>query len=278
MRRLGITAATLAVLATLLGGCGDDEPPPAAAPRIDAAIERSRLFETQRQLKLILRNDTPELIVLDRLELRSSLFERVAPQERRTVLHPGQRSSIPIDFGPSRCEGDPSADALEVEVSMGGEEVVLALEESTAGALAELRADECETARIRSAADLRLGPELEEVGPGEVRTTLTLERTAATGTVVLDEVRGSVIFTLLPDEVEAPLLTVDDSTGRATAEVVIRAARCDPHALIESKRTFVFVGWVQLDDGPTIRVDIEPDGPVRATLEGFLESCLAAAP
>lgn len=83
-----------------------------------------------------------------------------------------------------------------------------------------------------------------------------------------------MIFTLQPGRVEAPLLVVDADRQRSTVDVTISASRCDPHALIESKRSFVFAGWMQLDGGPVIRVDIEPDGPVRAALEGFLDACL----
>ena len=55
--------------------------------------------------------------------------------------------------------------------------------------------------------------------------------------------------------------------------IAITAARCDPHALIEYKRTFIFTAYVAVDDGEPARVDFRPRA-APAALEELLRSCM----
>jgi hypothetical protein len=67
---------------------------------------------------------------------------------------------------------------------------------------------------------------------------------------------------------------VDDSRPAAAPTITVSASRCDPHALIEYKRTFIFAAWVALDDGAAVRVDVVAEGSALAALTELREACL----
>jgi hypothetical protein len=110
-------------------------------------------------------------------------------------------------------------------------------------------------------------------GPLELQTTLELDQVDPGRAVVVEGLRGSVIFTVLADSPAAPLLAVGPDRPADEVAVSVGASRCDPHALIESKRTYLFSVWARLDDGEAVRLDVEPEGPLRDQLEVFLDGC-----
>jgi hypothetical protein len=52
--------------------------------------------------------------------------------------------------------------------------------------------------------------------------------------------------------------------------VVVRASRCDPHALTESKTSFVLPVFVALDGAEPVQVPLVVTGPARAALQDLL--------
>src|ERR671918_756988 len=94
-------------------------------------------------------------------------------------------------------------------------------------------------------------------------------------TADLDAVLGNVIFAVAPAESAAvaegePWLTITDGQAAGPMPITIEAARCDPHALIEYKRTFIFVAVVAVDGGEPVRVDVTAEGGARSALEDLL--------
>src|ERR671913_8344 len=69
-------------------------------------------------------------------------------------------------------------------------------------------------------------------------------------------------------------LAVSNDRPSASAPITITASRCDPHALIEYKRTFIFTASIQMDSAEPARVDIKAEGAARRALEDLLTSCL----
>jgi hypothetical protein len=90
---------------------------------------------------------------------------------------------------------------------------------------------------------------------------------------VLEEVRGNVIFTVSTARAGSPI-EVNDDTRSASGPIAITALRCDPHALIEYKRTFILSAYVSLDGGERTRVDVTAQGGARRALEELLRSCI----
>jgi hypothetical protein len=294
-----VAVATGAIAGLVSVGCsGDDGDRPEVG--LQATLQSSTLFETRRALRLGLSVDagTERDVRIGAVQLRSPLFEPVEPDVRDTVLGPESPARVfPLAYGPARCGDDLPAggadDPAELVTDVDGEEVRVEAAQRPSGLLADLHADECAAAAVRDVVDLRLGDSWERTGPrtseGEIELALrgagedTGSDSDSGGRVTVDQVEGNMIFGLAPIGGDAsasdPWLEVSGAEPAARLPVVVSAGRCDPHAVAEYKRTFVFTAWVRLggddgDDDP-VRVDIAAEGAARRALEDLLTGCLA---
>jgi hypothetical protein len=87
-------------------------------------------------------------------------------------------------------------------------------------------------------------------------------------------VAGNVIFSAGTTADAPAALRVSDDVPSAATGLVVRAARCDPHALTEYKRTFILTARVRVGDADPVRVDLPAEGAARRTLEALLTQCL----
>jgi hypothetical protein len=89
------------------------------------------------------------------------------------------------------------------------------------------------------------------------------------------DVGNSILFSIAPAAGQPaagqPVLTLPDGRDAAATEVVLTVARCDVHALIESKTSFTFPLSVAVGDGDPVAVPVTADDPVRATMQAMLE-------
>jgi hypothetical protein len=95
----------------------------------------------------------------------------------------------------------------------------------------------------------------------------------------VDELVGNVIFNIGATGSSGragsrPGLAVSDERPSDRVGVRIHAARCDPHALIEYKRTFTFSVWIRVGDREPALVDVKARGPAHRTLERLLAACI----
>lgn len=252
-------------------GSGSDDDAAAPAPAIHAEILRSRLFELQHRLKLTLRNDGGAPVAVDALQLELPWFEVVDAQERHSELQPGHTVAIPIDFGDARCPpGEDGEDA--VVLTIAGEEQRVPLVEPS-DALAVLNERLCQERQVRDAFAIGWGDDLTPAGEVAVGTTLDVDRRQPGHTLDVHLVRSSVVFTLSAVTGGRPRVALGAGDDRASVDVEFDASRCDSHALTESKKTFIFVAELQLDDGPVIPLEIPAEGALRERLESFLAVC-----
>jgi hypothetical protein len=276
VRRIVVVLAAGAALAlggAGLGGCSESD---ATTPELDASIARSTLFETHRAFALTVRSDGEVDVHIRSIQLDSPRFAAVEPQSRIARLRPGDPTVVmPLRFGDPRCSDDTDGPA-ELVADVDGQEVRIALDESPADLLESLQASECAAARVQASVDLRFGDRWERTGPRTVAGELELAQHDRGGdvTAVVDELVDNVIFTIEGDGVAQHRLAVSDSQPSVTVGVRINAARCDPHALIEYKRTFIFRARVRLGDGDPTLVDLEAEGPGHRALEDLLAACI----
>jgi hypothetical protein len=249
-------------------------------PGLAATLQRSTLFETRRALRLSIRNAGADDLVVETIQLSSPLFEPVAADQRDTRLDAGGRPVVvPVPFGAARCGDDvpedvPAAEAIAV---VGGEERRVAVEQRPSSVLAELQSAECAVTAVRADVDVRLGEAWTVAAPRTIRGDIEVSLRRPGVTAVVDEVLGNVIFAVgagADVPTGEPWLTVDDDRPSGRIPVTIEAARCDPHALTEYKRTFIFVALVAIDGVPPVRVDVEAEGASHRALEDLLTSCL----
>jgi hypothetical protein len=262
-------------------GCGasdddtaDGERPDAVpAPVLDAALRRSTLFDTRREIGLALATTGEADVHLGTIQLITPLFETVAPTTRDATLAAGDRARVmPLPFGTARCD-DADDDAPEIAAVVDGDEVRVPVTEHPADLLANLHDRECAAAAVLEDVGFELSGAWTVTDPHTADGQLTVTQRTPGVTAVVDEVLGNVIFGVTAGTA-SPVVTVDDDQPTASVGVTVSAARCDPHALTEYKRTFTFVVEVLVDDGDPVRVDVVAAGDAHAALSELLESCI----
>jgi hypothetical protein len=246
---------------------------PAEAAGLTGTLQRSTLFETRRSLLLEVRTDAGDDRLIGAVQLSSPLFEPVEPEARDAVVPAsGRPVAVPLPFGTARCDGATEAPA-ELVTDVDGEEVRVELEEVPAGILAGLHDAECAATAVFEDVDIRLGDHWEQTAPRTVSGDIEVVQRSPGVTATVEEVTGNVIFSAGTAGDDAALQVSDDVPSASTG-VVISAARCDPHALTEYKRTFILTALVRVGDAEPVRVDLAAEGAARRTLEDLLTQCL----
>jgi hypothetical protein len=278
----GAASVAAAVLFAVVVGCSADddtagtaEAGEATGPAADvtATLQRSTLFETHRSLRLTVTNGGDRELEIGTVQLRSPLFEPVPPPTRDVPVPASERVAIPLPFGAAQC-GDVADEPAELITRLDGEEVRVALEERPRGLLAELHDTECAATAVLASVDLHLGDTWGRTAARTIEGEVELAQRRSGVTATVNEVRGNVIFTVANVGSEGAQVEVTDQRPAAAGQIAITASRCDPHALIEYKRTFIFSAYVEVDGGEPVRVDIEATGGARSALEELLRSCI----
>ena len=281
----GAVAVVVLVLAACGGGAGDggggDGEAGGGAP-VRASIQESTLFATQRAFGLTLAPATDRDVRVGAIQLSSPLFAEVEPQPRDALVRATDRAVVmPLRYGEAVCDGEDDGDGeggdggAELVTDVDGEAVRVPLEQSPADLLAGIHAAECASAGVLEDVELRLGDEWVPTAPQAVAGTLEASQRHEGVDATLQPLEGNVIFGVTTDAAEGEAwLAVSDEAPAATGAVEVRAARCDPHALIEYKRTFVFTIRVAVGDAEPVLVDLEAEGAAHAALEALLASCL----
>ncbi len=266
--------AALLLVLVLAGACGDDGDggaTAAEAPHLRATASRSTLFNTQRTFRLLLENEGDATVPVTSIQLDSPLFEPVDPSVRDTELAPGQGLLMPLRYGDAACDVEAPVDQTVV-VDVDGDEVGVPLAQDPDGVVDDLHTTECTDAAIRARVDIGFGDEWALGRPFTARGLLEIEARRDGVATEVEAVEGNVIF-----GIEAPLPTMPGLGIEVGAlPVTVSADRCDRHALIESKRTFIFRITVAVDGEPPFPLDIEAEGRTREVLEGLLQACANA--
>jgi hypothetical protein len=257
------------------GGDGDDAP-------VRASIQESTLFATQRAFGLTLAPATDRDVRVGAIQLRSPLFAEVEPQVRDTRVRATDRAVVmPLRYGEAVCDGVEAGDveAPVLATDVDGEDVRVPLDQRPADLLAGIHAAECASAGVLEDVELRLGDEWVPTAPRTLAGTLEVSQRHAGVEAAVEPLEGNVIFGVTAGAADGGAggdawLAVSDAAPAATGAVEVRAARCDAHALIEYKRTFVFTVRVAVGDAEPVLVDVEAEGAARTALESLLASCL----
>ncbi|MFC0452551.1 hypothetical protein [Rhodococcus jostii] len=163
-----------------------------------------------------------------------------APETRREVeLGPGNRIDVEAGYGAVRCHAAPEpAFALIGVAGASPARVPLATPYDVLGRIHD---SDCAAEDLAKAAPVTLIPAPAPPEPtAPLPAQLVVSRGTASGDIRLDEVGGSVLYAVrgaLPATMRA-------DQDRLSVDITIDAARCDPHALAEAKKPFVFPLWI----------------------------------
>lgn len=272
-------------------GCGDGDTAPAGARATSttralpsttapepvegllATVATNRLYVTRHAFGVGLRNVGDASVTVREIRLDSGLYEPAAAGDEQVLLQAGgRRFVVPVPYGEPRC-GAEAAETYDVVVVLDdGREVRVPAVEEYPGAIPRVHERECFAVEVHERVDLRLGDEWTQSGVA-VSGELLLEQRHAGDPVAIDDARGNVIFTLTVEAEGNPILRVTDDEPAARVPITISADRCDPHAVAEFKRPFVFLSWIAVGDGEPVPVELEATGAARAALEQLIATC-----
>jgi hypothetical protein len=268
-------------VATAAGASPPTSEPPAEMftlpDGVVVGVELPRYLMVQRRLEAIIDNQSDTAIVVVDVALRSPLFEPVAPDRHDYTVAAGLRQDLQMGVGASICPRPDEPSMLEMTVEIDGERrhgrVELDIEP-----LNELHSRECGERLVFEHADVAWGPEF-TVDDGVLTTTVTLTRRQGDEPLAVTNVRGTVLYLVLPPSPPAdgePLGTMASGETVATAPVLMRVGRCEPHAVADVKKPYSFGVWVTLADSEPYFLEVLPGPEIQAALAGLLQDCIAA--
>ena len=281
-------AVMTAALVGVLLSCGGDEPAeePAAAPTTSAEssfelptgvtvfVEFPRYLQLQRRLEVAVDNRSDTEFQVTSLALRSPLFEPVEPELRDTTVEIGRRRDMQIGLGRAVCPAPTGASTVEIEATLDGVTQHGVVDVDPAP-LDRISAEECGREFVLDHVDVGFSADF-TVTDGVVDTTLDLSRRQGDDPVTVTAVRGSVLIELAGAEDGTPLASMATDEDSLAIPVRMRVIRCDPHAVIESKKTFQLATWVAIGDREAQHLVVSPEGELRGALEELIQQCLIA--
>lgn len=278
----GDAVATPSLAATpLLAATPSPAATPVASPdpvTLAADVRQFRGQAAQRVVRIRLTNTGPQELRLARVELVSGGFAAGPATPQRQPLRPGQTASVAMQLGDVRCEGRPNPATARVQLTVSDGpvldgEVVIAPGD---GLLERLHRRECEQQVLAGVLQLGFGPDGAKTtvaGEPALRTSVLLRRNGSAEALELVTLESSVIFELQPEQEPTPgvpLLRLEPGQDQAALPVLVTTPRCEPHALAESKQSYVLPARVRVGSGPDVATTVAVTPSDRARLDAFL--------
>ena len=261
----------------LLAGCAAAQPAPSpveAAPQlpevpgVTAEAVRLRTDEAvggQVQVRVTNTGGAPFTVTSVRLDVPGFTALPATPADTR--YPPGRVVDLPTPFGDVDCAVDPTPPAARLTVQRPDgavEELTVPLAGDT---MARVHDEECAAQAVLAVVDVAVA-DLADRGPTATGVVL-LTRRDGDQPVTVSRLDGSVVLTPVPD-VDLPVTLAGDE-AELRVPVTFDAARCDPHALAETKQPFVFPLLVAVGEATPVPVDLPLAEPQRAALEALLQ-------
>jgi hypothetical protein len=278
----------LLALALPLAGCGSGGSSAAAtassSPRVAAPTEAVQVLPDvpgitaeavqQRtdaaiggQVQFRITNTGADPFAVTATQLDSPGFATVPAKPVTARYAPGQTIDLPTPFGPVDCSVgvDPVGARVWVTRADGtAEELLIPL---TGGTMAQVHAGECAIEQVLSVVDIAVA---DLTDAGETMTgDVVLDRRSGDEPIEVTRLGGSVVLEPKPDG-DLPV-TLAPGEQELRIPVTFDAARCDPHALAETKKPYVFPLAVTVGDGDGVPVPLPLDDAQKAQLQGLLD-------
>ncbi len=243
---------------------------PSIVPTAEAAYPRP--LQADRIVEILVGAEGDGDAFVTGVELDTPYFEPgpVSPTVVRVSQGWPGHARVPLTRAVCPAPAGTSLARVTVAASASGDvasEVVVTVADA---ALAEINRVECLQRDALDAAQPAFGELLSTDGT-QAQATLVFTRGVSDKPVAINGVKGNVIFTVEARDVALPV-PMDSSTRRVEIPVTVRASRCDPHAFAESKKTFVFAAWIQVD-GREQYVEFQPDPVWHTRLQALFDAC-----
>ena len=276
-----LAAATLAVLTAACGGTGAAEPVSSEAGSVAPAVElsaevvQSRQDQVAQVVRVGLTNQGAEDLAVRQVQLVAPPFSP-DPVDRsdRPALAAGRTVDVRVPYGAPDCTGEPTAvEDPHVALVLGDPARTDVVVPVDGDVLDRLLRQLCGEQRLAELTDVGFGEDWTRDGDGVVGT-LEMRRDAGVTErpeLVLVDTAPTVIFALVPLQGSPPALaTLPAHEDVVSVPVRVGSPRCDPHALLESKKTYTFAAWVSVDGGEPLWLPVEAQGTSREVMGGLL--------
>lgn len=238
-----------------------------AVPGIEAEAVRQRTDEAiggQVQIRITATGDEP--FTVTSVALDAPGFAPMPPRAVTTEFAPGRVIDLPVTYGSPRCNvaAEPAAARLTVVRPDGSSEdlrVPLAAEIMT-----RIHEEECAVLALLRVVDVSVVDLVDE--DDALTGSLRLTRRDGDEPVRVARVEGSVILDVTGEEL--PVEMTGDGEELSTP-VVFTSARCDPHALAETKKPYVFPLEVTVGAGDPVVLELPVSEDLKARLEFLIE-------
>lgn len=266
-------------------------PPPPAPPALAApeplsadthgltgTLDQYREDVANDLIRIRVENPGDSVIEISTLRLAWPGLEPVAPEAVDFDVQPRMKVGLTVPYGDAVCSDPPqvAAEVPQVPIAAVAETNLGTITFPVTDPLEVLRRlyqPGCERQAVADAVDIRFGTDWTEVpvtGGGRLDGTLVLTRTDAPVEVAVTGLSGSVLLLL-----DAPGLPAVLPAGeeRLVVPVSVTNARCDGHALGESKQTYLFQLGLTVG-GAEASVVLVPDPDTRTRLfDGVIARC-----
>ncbi len=238
-----------------------------AVPGIEAEAVRLRTDEAiGGQVQVRITDTGEEPFTVTAVALDSPGFVALPLREAATEFAPGQTIDLPVTYGEPRCDvaAEPAAARVTVVRPDGSSEdlrVPLAAEIMT-----RIHQEECAVLAVADVVTIEVAGLADDGDAltGEIRLT----RRSGEDPVTVARVGRSVIIDVTADELPVEMAAGDEAFA---TPVVFTSATCDPHALAETKKPYVFPLEVTVGDGDPVVTDLPVDDGLRARLVALVD-------
>ncbi|MCW2575529.1 MAG: uncharacterized protein JWR66_1559 [Modestobacter sp.] len=266
------------VLVLTVAGCGSlSSSSSSSAPAVPAlpevagiaaeAVQLRSDEATGGQVQVRLTDTGPAPFTVTSVQLDSPGFTALPARTVAARYAPGQVIDLTTPFGAVDCAAgvEPVAARLTVTRPHGAtEEVTVPVHGWT---MVQVHQGECAEQGVLAVVDVTVEG-LTDAG-GMTTGDIVLGRRAGDEAVQVSRLGGSVVLDPVPDD-DLPV-TLAPGEQELRLPVTFDAARCDPHALAETKKPFVFPLAVTVGDGDEVPVDLPLDEAQRAQLQDLLD-------
>jgi len=240
---------------------------------VAATLERYREDDVTNVVQIQIINGSDRTIEVTSLQLLWPAMREQPPVTTPHVLSAGQIVDLPVPAGEWICSDPPRLDehlpavrafaAATVSFDGGPPATVMIPITDTRHVLDRVYIPACQVQRVAYNATVAFDPTWTDIdldGKPAVAGLLRMTRRHGTEAVVIDEIGRSVLLQFRPaTPTNGPLLTLAADQQQASVPVVLtESGECRPHALADSKHTFLLPASLHLDTTPVV-IYIIPD-------------------
>lgn len=244
--------------------------PAAATPDLSAEVVQYRRDAQRDVVQVKVTNHGDVAVQVGRVELATTTFVAPVAEDKDSLVGPGLSVDLTVPLGEAACdndgsEGDTDPGAHTATLLVDGADLALPVDDAV---LQEVRSQRCALAAVGEVVTFAWEPVWTDGGvvrgePALVGTLVATPVGDATGVV---SVSGATTLFTIAEPVQATL--EDDPVDLA---VLTTVTRCDPHAVAEDKKGYLFPVAVQVPDGEPVLVEVAVPVPERVGLQDLIE-------